>query len=186
MRRIIASINISIDGFIAGEDGALDWQFDYWTSDMTRLLAEQLSAADTILLGRKTYDVMAAHWPLLNSGLALQRDDIAFAMLMNNHQKIVCSNNLKTAHWNNTHVYNGDIDSQISQLKTQQGKDIIIYGSCTLIRHLAQKKLIDVYRLWVYPVALGRGIPLFNGQLPMTLSGSQQFMSGVTALNYQL
>ncbi|MFD2865580.1 dihydrofolate reductase family protein [Mucilaginibacter antarcticus] len=184
MRRIIVSMNISIDGFLASPEGALDWQFNYWTSEMARVLGEQLGEAGTILLGRNTYVAMAAYWPSVSCGLSLSRDDIAYAMLMNSYPKMVCSNTLKSALWHNTHLIGGGIDQKISNLKKQPGKDIIIYGSQTLVLHLTQKKLIDEYRLWVYPVTLGRGVPLFNQQVTLRLSSSRQFESGVVLLTY--
>jgi dihydrofolate reductase len=185
MRRIIVSMNITVDGFMAGPYGELDWQVNNWTSEMARLLGEQLSRADTILLGRNTYAAMAAYWPAAGCSFNLSRDDIAYATLMNDYPKIVCSTTLKNARWHNSRIIKTDICAAITNLKKQPGKDIIIYGSRTLVQYLSQQKLIDEYLLWVYPITLGKGISLFTKAEPLKLLDMKQFSSGgVVVLNY--
>lgn len=186
MRRIIVSMNITLDGFIAGPDGALDWQFNNWTNDMARMLGVQLAMADTILLGRNTYDAMAAYWPGVACGsMGLSRDDIAYATLMNDYPKIVCSNTLKKAHWRNSHIISNGIGAKIKKIKLRAGKDIVVYGSGKLVQYLAKKQLIDEYQLWVYPVTLGKGNPLFINRQSLRLLNSRQFQSGVVLSAYK-
>jgi dihydrofolate reductase len=185
MRRIIVSMNVTVDGFMADADGGLDWQFNNWNSDMARLLGEQLSNTDTILLGRNTYQAMANYWPTVVGGFGLSRDDIAYATLMNDYPKIVCSTTIKKARWNNSKLINGNILGAVTKLKQQAGKDIMIYGSRTLVQYLAQKKLVDELQLWVYPVVLSRGLSLFKQNLNMNLLSSHQFSSGVVLLTYE-
>ena len=102
MRKLIVSMNITLDGFMAGPAGELDWHFLKWTEEMAEWLGIQLSMADTILLGRNTYDAMACYWPQQDNNLAIARDDIAFASMMNSYTKIVFSKTLKKLHWQNT------------------------------------------------------------------------------------
>jgi dihydrofolate reductase len=184
MGRVIVSMNITVDGYMAGPDGELDWQFNNWTTEMGQLLGEQLSQAGTILLGRNTYNALANYWPFAGTDLSLSRDDIAYATLMNSYPKMVCSSTLKAAAWQNSTIIKANVFEEIKKLKQQAGKDIIIYGSGTLVQYLAQKRLIDEYRLWIYPVALGRGKPLFKQKIALKLSSSRQFPSGVLVLTY--
>jgi dihydrofolate reductase len=184
MRRIIVSMNITIDGFMADIDGGLDWHLQNWTSDMAELLGEQLRRADTLLLGRNTYCAMAAYWPAVSINLRAARDGIPYADLMNRYEKVVCSNTLKQVSWNNSRVITGNIRQEILRLKQQPGKDIIIYGSSKLISYLTRHNLIDEYLLWVYPITLARGKALFNHPQNFTLINSRQFASGVVVLNY--
>jgi dihydrofolate reductase len=186
MRRIIVSMNVTVDGFMADANGGLDWQFNYWNSDMARLLGEQLSRADTILLGRNTYNAMANYWPKVAGGFGLSRDDIAYATLMNDYPKIVCSTKLKQAEWNNSFVIKTDILQELTKLKQQDGKDIMVYGSRKLVQYLTQEELIDELQLWVYPTSLGRGLSLFKQNLRMHLVHARQFPSGVVVLTYEV
>ncbi len=184
MRRIIVSMNVTLDGFMAGPDGGLDWHLHNWTNDMGQLLAEQLSKADTILLGRNTYSAMAGYWPAVGIDLSVARDDIAYADMMNNYLKVVCSTTLKSLPWNNSQVIKTNIRQQILKLKQQPGKDIIVYGSNKLVRSLIKFNLIDEYLLWVYPVSLGRGKALFKNRQSYKLLHSQVLASGVIILKY--
>lgn len=184
MRRIIVSMNITIDGFMATPDGGLDWHLQNWTNDMGQLLAEQLSKADTILLGKNTYSAMSAYWPAVGTNLCTARDDIAYATMMNSYRKIVCSTTLKTLTWNNSRVIKTNIRQEILKLKQQPGKDIIVYGSNRLVQYLIKFNLIDEYLLWVYPVSLGRGVALFKKRQNYKLLHSQALSSGVIILKY--
>jgi len=186
MRRIIVSMNVTLDGFMAGPDGALDWQFQNWTSDMAELMGDQLSKAGALLLGKNTYNAMAGYWPAIGTCLSLPRDDIAFAAMMNSCPKIVCSNTLTTLSWNNSRLIKGNLRGEILKLKQQPGKDILIYGSGRLVSSLTRWGLIDEYRLWIYPVSIGRGMPLFAAKLNFKLVGMRQFPSGVVVLNYEV
>jgi dihydrofolate reductase len=180
-------MNISVDGFMAGIDGGLDWHFEKWDSTTAEALCEQLNRADTILLGRNTYNAMAQYWPAVSAYTCTPRDDIAFAMMMNNHQKVVVSKAPGRLSWNNSAVIKGNIAQEIAKLKKQPGKDIILFGSGSLVSLLLQKGLIDSYALWVHPVILGKGAPLFKSLLNrenMKLSALRQFKSGVVVFYY--
>ncbi len=185
MRRIIVSMNVTIDGFMAGPDGGLDWQFNNWTTDMAEVMGAHLSKADIILLGRNTYSAMADYWPAVSGCLIAARDDMAFAGMMNNYIKLVCSTTLKNLNWSNSQLIKGNIRNEILKLKQQQGKDIMIYGSGQLVTYLMQYNLIDEYLLWVYPLSLGRGIPLFANRQRMKLIDIRQFTSGVVIMHYK-
>lgn len=188
MRKLVISVNISLDGIMAGPGDELDWHFERWSAEMTDPLCEQLSKADTILLGRNTYDAMAAFWPGAPQNPYFPRKDIAYAEMMNNHIKVVFSNSLRPGGWKNTRIIKGDLHRQVLQLKSEPGKDIIIYGSGRLISSLLPLGLIDEYALWVHPVILGRGKHLFGflpGKNNLQLQKIRCFPLGVILLNYK-
>lgn len=181
-------MNVTLDGFMAGSNCELDWHSDYWNEEMTRHISEQLSHADTILLGRVTYKAMATYWPAVAAGLSFSREDIAFAEMMNRYTKIVFSKTLASEEWNNSKFIKGNTRKEIYKLKQETGKDIITYGSGVLVTSLMKLNLVDEYVLWVHPVALGKGKALFKNlpdKLVLKLSGTRSFSSGVVVLNYE-
>ena len=91
MRKLIVSMNVTLDGFMSGLNCELDWHFDKWTTEMAERLGEQLSEADTIVLGRVTFNAMAKYWSFKATDLSLPREDIAFADMMNSYKKLVVS-----------------------------------------------------------------------------------------------
>jgi dihydrofolate reductase len=184
MRRIIISMNVTLNGFMADTEGGLDWHFQNWTSDMAQLLGQQLHRADTILLGRNTYNAMAGHWPLVSMSLSISREDIPYADLINAIEKVVYSGTLKQPGWNNSRVIKGNLRQQIIKLKQQTGKDIMVYGSHMLVQDLIKNNLVDEYILWTYPIALTQGMALFNNNQNLKLVRSHQFPSGVVVLHY--
>ena len=187
MRKVIVSMNVTLDGFMSGPDCELDWHFQSWTKEMADSLYEQLSKADTILLGRVTYTAMANYWPSKSKDLSFPREDIAFAEMMNNYTKLVFSKTLVKTAWNNSRLVTGKVQEEIIKLKRQAGKDIMIYGSGKVVAALMNAGLIDEYQLWIHPVLIGKGKPLFknlNDKLPMRLFKTKTFPNGVIILYY--
>ena len=188
MRKLIVSMNVTMDGFMAGAHCELDWHFDYWDAEMAAALSNQLYGSDTILLGRITYQAMAGYWPAkaLNPGCA--GEDLAFAHMMNNYRKIVFSNTLTKTDWHNSTIINGNIAEETARLKQDKGKDIIVYGSGDIVAALVGAGLIDEYRLWIHPLILGKGRRLFRDlqdQIRMRLVSIKAFDSGVAILCYR-
>jgi dihydrofolate reductase len=189
MRKVVASINVSLDSYMSGPNCELDWHFERWGPDLAQSFCEQLSHADTIMLGRVTYCAMARYWPEKAQDLSFPREDIAFADMMNNYTKVVFTNTLTGPAWINSKLVRGNVEKEIHKLKQQKGKDIIIYGSGKLVASLIELGgLIDEYVLWVHPVILGTGKPLFKfvpHNLSMKLVKTNTFRSGVVMLCYQ-
>lgn len=182
-------MNVTLDGFMAGADIELDWHFRSWSGEMARYASEQLSAADTILLGRVTYQAMASYWPAEAHNISCPRDDVPFVDMMNNHTKIVFSRSLQKTEWHNSTLVRDNIKEQIEKLKEKRGKNIIVYGSGKVASALIKLNLIDEFVLWVHPVVLGKGRPLFKGihdDITLRLIGTKTFDSGVVVLNYRL
>jgi dihydrofolate reductase len=189
MRKIIVSVNVTLDGYMAGPNCELDWHFNSWTDEMAQSITEQLSKADTILLGRVTYKGMAKHWTSTPVGLLAPREDLDFADMLNHYPKIVISKTLTTATWNNSKILKGNIAKEVIKLKQRAGKDMIIYGSGQLVASLTKLGLIDEYRIWVHPVVLGDGKPLFKEveqKLNLSLYKTKTFSSGVVILFYEV
>jgi len=187
MRKVIVSMNLTLDGFMAGPNWELDWHFNYWNDEMAEEAAQQLSRADTILLGRITYDAMAQYWPFQGISFNFARQDIAFADMMNNHRKIVFSKTLSKTIWHNSLIIKENLNDKVTQLKNQPGKDIIIFGSRSIITALVQSGLIDEYQLWVYPLLLGNGKLLFKNEKNkprLKLIHKKDFFSGVSICFY--
>lgn len=180
-------MNISADGFITARDGSLNWHFDKWTSEMEESLCGQLAKADTLLLGANTYTAMAAYWPARQLDYNSPRESIALADMMNSYRKVVVSATLTRLPWQNTRLLKTNIPKAILNLKQQPGKDVLVLGSGMLVTHLAECNLIDEYLLWVHPVLLGCGRPLFSS-LPHTVNMQllkvTNFRSGVAAMGY--
>jgi dihydrofolate reductase len=185
MRRIIVSMNVTLNGFMAGPNGELDWHLQNWTGDMNQILAEQLSHADTILLGRHTYGAMACYWPAAGIGVSLSRDDLAYADMMNSYPKVVCSTTLRKAAWNNSQIISKNIRTELLKLKGRAGKDIMVYGSAGLVQYLTKHNLADEYLLWVYPITLQKGIALFKKKQNLKLLSVRPLQSGVVILRYR-
>lgn len=181
-------MNVTLDGFMSGPDCELDWHFKSWTSEMAETLCEQLNKADTILFGRVTYMAMARYWPSKAMDLSCPREDLAFVEMMNRYTKIVFSKTLEKAEWNNSRLVKENIADEIVKLKKQTGKDIIIYGSGKIVSTLIQLGLVDEYQIWVHPVLLGKGKPLFKSlqhRLRLELFNIKTFCSGVVLLLYK-
>ena len=175
MRKVVVTEFMSLDGIMEEPR----WTFKYWNDEIAKFKGEESSASDTLLLGRVTYQGFAAAWP--------QSKDEG-ADYFNSVRKYVVSNTLEEPlEWTNSTLIKANIVEEITNLKQQDGKDITVHGSATLVQALMQHDLVDRYRLLVYPVVLGKGKRLFKEGIPATLKllGSQSFSSGVVALVYE-
>jgi dihydrofolate reductase len=183
-------MNVTLDGYISGPNCELDWHFDKWAPDIGERLGKELLNTDTILLGRITYEAMAKYWPGKETDTSCPRDDIPFACMMNKHRKVVYSNTLQKAEWNNSTLIKGNFKDEIKKLKQsgeKENKNIIVYGSVKLVSALTQFGLIDEYQLWMHPIILGKGRSLFRkskNKSSLELLNTEVFKSGVILLHY--
>lgn len=189
MRRLVVSMNLTLNGFMAASDGGLSWHTDFWDDEIARAFTLQLAEADTLLLGRKTYEAMAPYWKSIAENINPPRLDADFNDLMLRHEKVIFSRTLtRAAGWGNCRLANRNAAKEIDGLKSDKGKDLLIYGSGKLVTSLARLNLIDEYRLWMHPVALQKGRSLFGDftALPQVkLSFSKKFDSGVVLMCYK-
>ncbi|MBD3885240.1 dihydrofolate reductase [Phormidium tenue FACHB-886] len=174
MRKVVVTEFMSLDGVM--EEPA--WTAPYWNDEIAQFKGEETSASDALLLGRVTYQGFAAAWP--------ESTDEG-ADYFNNVRKYVVSTTLDRVEWNNSTLIKDNIAEEITKLKQQDGQDITVHGSATLVQTLMQHDLVDRYRLLVYPVVVGEGKRLFNEGASTTLKliKSQWFSSGVVAIVYE-
>ncbi len=176
MRKLIVTEFMSVDGVM--ENPA--WTFKYGHGDIEKYKLDELVASDALLLGRVTYEAFASAWPST-------KDEQGFADRMNNYPKYVVSTTLDNGVWNNSHFIKANVVEEVSKLKQQPGRDILVGGSANLIQTLIRHNLVDQYTLLVYPVVLGNGKRLFQEgtQTNLKLVETKTFPTGVTALIYQ-
>jgi dihydrofolate reductase len=182
MRKLMLFNMVTVDGFFEGPGHDISWH--NVDEEFNEMSVKQINAVDSILFGRKTYEMMASYWP---NPEAIETDPI-IANLMNSWSKIVFSRTLKKAAWNNTRLVNGEAVDELKKLKQLPGKDLIIFGSANLAASLTRAGLIDEYRIIVNPVILGSGVPNFQevvNPIPLRLIQSRVFANGNVWLSYQ-
>jgi dihydrofolate reductase len=179
MRKLIASINMSLDGFCNHDAFNPD-------EELLQDFNELFSEADTIVFGRVTYQLMENSWPqIVKRPTGIKAFD-EFAVLIDNISKIVFSNTLNNVYWKNTRLATRDLKEEVIYLKQQSGKNILV-GGPGLIATFSEPCIIDEYRLYIHPAVLGNGLPLFKNiseRINLKLIKSKVLGSGVVALNY--
>jgi len=179
MRKVIASELVSLDGVMEKPE---EWAFSYSNDEMEEANAAGMADSDAMLLGRVTYEGLAAFWPNQPGGTPMV-DHI------NSVRKYVVSGTLQEPlEWQNSTLIKGDIAEEIARLKRQPGKDITIIGSGALVRSLLRDGLLDELSLMVHPIVLGSGKHLFedgSDRKPLELVDSRTFGTGVLYLTYQ-
>ena len=164
MRKLVVGTFLTVDGVMQApggpdedRDGGFEhggWSVKYWDEMMGKLIIEQTLQSDALLLGRKTYEIFAAHWP---------HSSEPGADALNSARKHVASRTLKNVEWNNSTLIKSDVPNYVSELKTQSGPEIQVHGSGDLIQTLLRNDLVDEFNLWTFPVVLGSGKRLFAG-----------------------
>jgi dihydrofolate reductase len=170
---------IALDGVVEAPD---QWHFPYFNDEMGAAVGGQLGAADTILLGRETYDSFAGAWPDREAGGA---EDAEFAKKLGDTRKIVVSRQSLQFTWRNSEQLKGDLVEAVAALKNEPGGDIGMSGSVSVVRQLLAAGLLDELHLLVHPIVVGKGMRLYEGEsIPLQLRSSQTFQTGVLYLVY--
>jgi dihydrofolate reductase len=190
MRKLIVLSFITLDGVMQAPGGPREddsggfkyggWSVGYFDDIVGNVMTEQMGHPFDLLLGRKTYDIFAAHWPRVT-------DEDPIAQVINRARKYVVSHRPVSLDWKITTPINGDVVQKIKQLKKEDGPEIQVHGSGNLIQTLLKYDLVDEFWLKTFPVALGSGKRLFaEGTMPagFTLAGSRISPSGVVASSY--
>lgn len=164
MKKIIVFEMTSLDGYFEGRNGSLNWH--RVDEEVNNFFCEQLDDADTILFGRKTFEMMQAYWPTEN---AIAKDPVV-SEKMNSYRKYFFSRSKRKFNWQNTALINKDIQNQIKQISDRNGKNILVFGSADLCRTLIKMDIIDEVRIMVNPVILGVGITFFRNCNARSLS----------------
>jgi dihydrofolate reductase len=184
MRKVIVSNLISLDGCYAGPNGEIDWFQNIADKEFEEYAVGLINSVDTMLFGRITYELMYSYWPD-----APETEDPRITSAMNSFPKIVFSTTMEKAEWSNTRVVKNNIDEELIKLKNLPGKDMVIYGSGTIVNFLSSKGIIDEYRIFVAPLILGQGKQMFfdlGRKLNLKLTDEKTFKSGLALLNYEL
>ncbi len=185
MGKIIVSENVTLDGVIQDPAGDEGFRHGGWVGlignspQLAKLALDEALAAEAFLLGRRSYEWLAARWPSRSGELADR---------LNSLPKYVVSATLEHPAWNNSTILAGDVLTEVSTLKQQIAGDIVIAGSFQLVHTLIDHELVDELRLRIFPVALGAGARLFNetsDKKPMRLTGTQTLEGGIAYLTYQ-
>ncbi|MFC4495426.1 dihydrofolate reductase family protein [Streptomyces ovatisporus] len=181
MRKIAAGLFIALDGVVEAPD---QWHFPYFSDEMGAAVDATLGSADTILLGRKTYDSFAGAWPERE---AAGGEDAAFAKKLGDARKVVVSRQKLDFHWRNSEQLAGDFTEAVTRLKEEPGGDIAMSGSVSVVRRLLGVGLLDELHLLVHPIAVRKGMRLFeegDAPVPLRLISSETFQTGVLNLVY--
>ena len=194
-RKVVASAFVTLDGYMVGPDEDMSWVIEGFDREMAEDVAVDMSRdTDTFVLGRVTYEIFAAYWPNAvpyDEGDELDpaggKEDPRIIRALNEFPKLVFSTTLVQPEWDNTRVFKGGLEEEIRRLKRQPGRAIGIQGSASIVQALARADLIDEYHLYVHPVLLGEGKPLFapgNSRQALELTRHKRYANGVIAATY--
>jgi dihydrofolate reductase len=187
VRKVVVSEFVSVDGVV--EDPG--WTFQFGSEEQEKLKFAELAASDALLLGRVTYEGFAAAWPnMMDQYEGPRREELKeYADMMNGYPKYVVSTTLEEPlGWNNSTLIRRNVAEEVSELKRQLGKDILVFGSADLVNELVRHDLIDELRLMVFPMVVGSGKRLFEDGLKeavLRLVDTSTFGSGVVVLTYR-
>ncbi|HEY4195685.1 MAG TPA: dihydrofolate reductase family protein [Mucilaginibacter sp.] len=185
MKKLKLQVQISVDGYIAGPNGEMDWIT--WTTDedFINYVNDLTDTCDTMLLGRKLADGFIPYWSAITN---LEDPQYSFARKMVDMPKVVFSKTMDKSTWDNTVVKNGDLATEVNKIKSGEGKDIIMYGGSEFVSSVIKANLIDEYHLFVSPSAIGKGMPIFNtldGTRKLSLIKATPLKCGIVILLYK-
>jgi dihydrofolate reductase len=179
MRKLKLQVQMTVDGFIAGPNGEMDWTARDWDAALNHYVAELTTSVDCILLGRKLAQGFIPYW-----ASHPQEDG---AQIFNSLKKVVFTKTLVKSEWDNTVLAKGDLLGEITSLKQQPGQDLIAYGGAAFVSALIRHGLIDEYHLFINPAAIGSGMPIFHdlqARQALTLVQATSFACGIVILHY--
>lgn len=187
MRKIKLQMQVSVDGFVCGPNGEMDWTVWNWDDDLKNYVKELMAPADSFIIGRVLYEGMSMYWPSTESNPDTDEETRTAARAFNSMPKHVFSKTLSEANWNNAIIESGDLDETINVLKSQEGGDILLYGGVSMVSSFIQHNLIDEYHLFINPTAIGKGRSIFGDlteKLGLQLVKSQAFSCGIVVVCY--
>ncbi|MEZ4805194.1 MAG: dihydrofolate reductase family protein [Bacteroidia bacterium] len=188
MKKIISFMHISLDGFVAGPNGEMNWIAI--NEEITDYVGQRIGRSDTSLYGRKTFEMMENYWPTAGKQANASKHDIEHSNWYSKVHKLVMSRTIEEGSFNNTELISDNLSERINQIKqrnTNGSEDILLFGSPTATHALMKENLIDGYWLFVNPIVLGQGIRLFddtNYNAKLKLLHTHQFECGVVELDY--
>jgi len=186
MRKIKLQMQLSLDGFVCGPDGEMDWMVWNWDDVLKNYVAELTNSVDTFLLGRSTGEGMAVYWPTVTSNPESNEEEKWMAERLNNLPKIVFSRTIPHINWTNVRVAS-DIVEEVKELKQEPGKDIMIYGGAGIVSSFIRENLIDEYHLFINPVVIGKGKTIFGDirhTMKLNLVNITRSTTGIVIFHY--
>jgi len=183
MRKLKLQMQITVDGFVAGPGGELDWMTFDMDEKLLSFINHLTDTSDTILLGRKMTEGFITYWE--HAITQPKSPEYAFAQKMVGMPKVVFSRTINRVEGQNVRVENGPIVDAVKRLKSQTGKDIVVYGGATFVSSLIENRLIDELNFFVNPVAIGQGMQVFSRRAPLTLIASVGYSSGIVVNAYK-
>lgn len=180
MRKLKLQVQMSVDGYIAGPNGEMDWMIWNWDDELKNYVKEITEPVDCIILGRKLAQGFIPHWASIPEEEGANK--------MNNTKKVVFTKTLDKSEWDNTILAKGDLVDEISKLKKQDGKHMITYGGANFVSALIKNGLIDEFHLFINPTAIGSGMTIFNeldSRQNLSLVKSVSFDCGIVVLYYK-
>ena len=186
MRKLKLQVQMTVDGYIAGPNGEMDWMTFNWDDELKQYVTVLTEPVDCIVLGRKLAEGFIPHW----AGMAANLDHPEFTagQKFTDTPKVVFTKTLNQSKWDNTILAKGDLVAEITNLKKQAGQDIIAYGGATFVSALIKHTLIDEFHLFINPAAIGNGMPIFkelDRKQNLTLVKATSFDCGIVVLNYE-
>jgi dihydrofolate reductase len=189
MRKLVVNTFVSLDGIMQAPGGPEEdptggfdhggWSVSFWDEQMMQAMTEFMGKPFDLILGRKTYEIFAAHWP---------HTDQPGAAELNRATKHVASRTLDTLEWENSKLLKGEVGEAVARLKEEDGPALQVHGSSDLIQTLLRHGLIDQFRVWIFPVVLGTGKRLFGEGAPpaaLKLVDNQVSSTGVVMATYE-
>jgi len=180
MRKLKLQVQMTVDGYIAGKNGEMDWTARDWDDELKKYVGGITEPVDCIILGRKLAQGFIPYWA--------SHPDEEGADKINGTKKVIFSKTLEKSEWDNAVLAKGDLVDEIAKLKKQGGKDIIAYGGATFVSALIKHRLIDEFHLFINPTAIGSGLSIFKEldiKQNLTLIKSKSYGSGIVVLNYE-
>jgi dihydrofolate reductase len=187
MRKIVSFVHLSLDGFVASVEGGLDWVSI--TEELFDYVEQRIKQTDTALYGRVTYQMMEAYWPTAAAQPNASKHDHEHSRWYKAARKIVLSKTLADNNHVNTKIIRSQLSDEVFQLKQGAGSEILVFGSPSATHALMAENLIDEYWIFINPVLLGQGIPLFKNiekRTALKLVKNKIFASGVVCLHYEV
>lgn len=177
---------MTLDGYIGGPNGEMDWLTTAWTEDIIQYVGSIVEPVDTIVLGRKLAEGFIPYWASVAANP--EHPEVAAGQKFTDTPKVVFTQTLHQSDWSNTVLATGDLVDEITKLKAQDGQDIYACGGATFVSALIKNGLIDEFHLFVNPIAIGNGLPIFNeldSKQDLTLIKSIAFDCGIVVLQYE-
>lgn len=180
MRKLKLQVQMTVDGYIGGTNGEMDWTARNWDDELKKYVTEITEPVDCIVLGRKLAQGFIPHWA--------SHPEQEGADKFNSTKKVVFTKTLDQSEWENTVLAKGDLVDEITKLKNQDGNDMIAYGGATFVSALIKQGLIDEYHLFINPTAIGNGLTIFkelDSKRNLTLVKATAFNCGIVVLHYE-